>query len=216
MATTTTTTLLLLLIISTLTTLTQSSVIPPYGDFCVGVPGQTGTCKDPKAVTVNDFYTQGAEKVGDTNNPMGVKVTPFNSNNIPGLNGLGMQMVRVDIAVGGINTLHTHPRASEIVTVLEGQMEVGFVSSMPDMRHFMKTLNKGDVFVIPFGLIHYQKNTGNTPAVAICFMNSANAGMIPLYNSLFQTNLEPICPDIIAKAFNMDVEVVKKLQQKKP
>ncbi|KAJ1394400.1 RmlC-like cupin domain superfamily [Sesbania bispinosa] len=58
----------------------------------------------------------------------------------------------------GINPPHTHfhlyPRATEILTVLDGTLEVGFITSNPENCHFRKVLQKGDVFVFPIGLIH--------------------------------------------------------------
>lgn len=38
-------------------------------------------------------------------------------------------MGRIDIAPGGVNPLHYHPRASEMLTVLRGTLYAGFISS---------------------------------------------------------------------------------------
>ncbi|KAL0291974.1 UNVERIFIED_CONTAM: putative germin-like protein 2-2 [Sesamum radiatum] len=75
-------------------------------------------------------------------------------------------MVRIDYAPWGTNPPHTHPRATEILTVLEGSLQVGFVTSNPDNSLITKTLQKGDVFVFPVGLIHFQRNVGTGNAVA--------------------------------------------------
>ncbi|KAF6174839.1 hypothetical protein GIB67_017896 [Kingdonia uniflora] len=61
-------------------------------------------------------------------------------------------MVCIDYAPWGVNAPHTHPRASEILTVLEGTLYVGFVTSNPENRLIAKTFQKGDVFVFPVGL----------------------------------------------------------------
>ncbi|KAL3534165.1 hypothetical protein ACH5RR_002626, partial [Cinchona calisaya] len=76
-------------------------------------------CKDPKQVTADDFFFSGLQKPGNTSNPFGSKVTPVFATQLPGLNTLGISIVRIDYAPWGINPPHTHPRATEILTVLE-------------------------------------------------------------------------------------------------
>ncbi|RHN72916.1 putative germin [Medicago truncatula] len=117
-------------------------------------------CKDPKLVEANDFLFSGLHIAGNTTNPVGSRVTPVFAAQLPGLNTLGISMARVDIAPWGVNPPHSHPRATEIFTVLEGTLEVGFITSNPENRHSRKVLQKGDVFVFPIELIHYQRNIG--------------------------------------------------------
>ncbi|KAJ6967141.1 hypothetical protein NC652_004638 [Populus alba x Populus x berolinensis] len=62
-------------------------------------------------------------------------------------------MARIDYAPWGLIPPHSHPRATEILTVLEGRLLVGFVTSNPDNRLITKVLEKGDVFVFPIGLV---------------------------------------------------------------
>ncbi|CAI0550756.1 unnamed protein product [Linum tenue] len=110
-------------------------------------------------------------------------------------------MARVDYARGGINPPHTHPRATEILTVIKGTLEVGFVTSNPENRLVSKVLRKGDVFVFPIGLVHFQRNTGHRNAVAIAAL------------SIFGSKPD-IPTDVLAKAFQVDRSVVQKLQAK--
>ncbi|CAN0911609.1 Putative germin-like protein 2-3 [Linum grandiflorum] len=134
-----------------------------------------------------------------TANPQGSRVTPVFATQLPGLNTLGVSMARIDYAPNGQNPPHTHPRASEIFTVVEGSLE--------------KTLNKGDVFVFPANLVHYQRNLWNTPAVAIAAFSSQSPGVVTLANAVFGSN--PAIPsDILAKSFSLDVKVVNFLQSK--
>ncbi|KAF3578611.1 hypothetical protein DY000_02033939 [Brassica cretica] len=46
-------------------------------------------------------------------NVVGSNVTAVNVNNLPGLNTLGISLVRIDYGVNGQNPPHTHPRATE-------------------------------------------------------------------------------------------------------
>ncbi|XXG65869.1 hypothetical protein AAC387_Pa05g3469 [Persea americana] len=169
-------------------------------------------CKNNKDVTAQDFFYEGLDKPGDTGNKQGVAVTTVNVDQIPGLNTLGISLVRIDYAPNGQNPPHTHPRGTEILTVIEGTLYVGFVlSNQLDNKLITKTLNKGDVFVFPIGLIHFQANIGHTPAIAIAALSSQNAGVITIVDSVFGSK-PPISDDILAKAFQVDNKVIDLLQ----
>ena len=72
-------------------------------------------------------------------------------------------------------------------------------------------LQKGDVFVFPIGLIHYQRNVGNGNAFAIAVLSSQNPGVITIANSVFGS--KPHIPsDILVKAFQVDNNVVNYIQ----
>ncbi|XP_062012567.1 putative germin-like protein 2-2 [Rosa rugosa] len=187
-------------------------------DFCVAeptssVPVNGHVCKDPKLVEANDFFLSGLHLAGNTSNPAGSKVTPANVAQIPGLNTFGISLVRIDYAPGGINAPHTHPRATEILTVVEGSLEVGFVTSNPENRLISKVLQKGDVFVFPVGLAHFQHNVGNGNAVAIAALSSQNPGAITLANAVFGSKPD-ISADVLAKAFQVDKNIVFDFQAK--
>lgn len=168
-------------------------------------------CKNPTTVGASDFTFSGLHLPGNTSNPNGSKVTPVTVVQLPGLNTLGISMARVDYAPWGINPPHTHPRATEIVTVIEGTLQVGFITSNPNNTLIWKTLSMGDVFVFPVGLVHFQRNVGHSNAVAIAALSSQNPGVITIANSLFGSKPE-ISADILAKAFQVDTTVVEHLQ----
>ncbi|XP_059668452.1 putative germin-like protein 2-1 [Cornus florida] len=189
----------------------------PINDFCVAdnkspvrVDGMV--CKDPKLVQDDDFFHSGLHIPGNTSNQLGSKVTLVNILHIPGLNTLGISIVRIDYAPYGVNSLHTH-RASEILTVLKGTLEVGFVSSNPENRLFSKVLKKGDVFVFPTGTIHFQRNLGRRPAVALAALNSQNPGVTTIGNALFGSKPK-FNSDMMARAFQTDTKVISNLQSK--
>ena len=169
-------------------------------------------CKDPKLAKAEDFSFS-VLKPGNTNNPIGSNVTAVNVQQIPGLNTLGISAARIDYAPYGQNAPHTHPRATEILVVLEGTLLVGFVTSNPENKLFTKVLNKGDVFVFPIGLIHFQFNIGKTNAIAFSGLSSQNPGVITITNAVFGSD-PAIDPDFLARAFQLDVKVVKDLQEK--
>ncbi|XP_012461683.1 germin-like protein subfamily 1 member 13 [Gossypium raimondii] len=171
-------------------------------------------CKDAKLAKADDFYFSGLHIHKNTSNTFGSTVTPVNVAQIPGLHTLGISMVRIDYAPnGGLNPPHTHPRASEVLVVLEGTLHVGFATSNPDNRLISKVLYPGDVFVFPVGLIHFQYNIGNTYAVAFAGLSSENPGVITIANAVFGSNPSTNA-DILAKAFNLERKMVKNLQSK--
>ncbi|KAK2985143.1 hypothetical protein RJ640_000910 [Escallonia rubra] len=170
-------------------------------------------CKNPMNVQADDFFFSGLNIMGNTSNPVGSEVTPVTVAQLPGLNTLGISMVRIDYAPRGLNPPHTHPRATEILTVLEGSLQVGFVTSNPENRLISKVLQKGDVFVFPVGLVHFQRNVGYGNAVAIAALSSQNPGVITIANAVFGSN-PPIAADLLAKAFQVKTSVVDQLQSK--
>ncbi|KAI3858187.1 hypothetical protein MKW92_028032 [Papaver armeniacum] len=168
-------------------------------------------CKDPALAVAEDFFLPRFNKPGVIKSPVGSVVTQANVAQIAGLNTLGISMARIDYAPKGLNPPHTHPRATEILVVLEGTLHVGFVTSNPDNKLFTKVLYKGDVFVFPEGLIHFQVNLEKTPAVAIAALSSQNPGVITIANAVFGSKA-PISDDVLAKAFQVDKKVVDFLQ----
>ncbi|GLT87358.1 hypothetical protein SLE2022_054460 [Rubroshorea leprosula] len=138
----------------------------PLHDFCVAIDDTKTVfvngkfCKDPKLVVANDFFHSGFDKPGNTSNAVGSAVTQAFVEQLLGLNTLGVSLACIDFAPnGGLNPPHTHPRGTEILVVQGGTLFVGFVSSNQDGNClFTKVLNKGDVFVFPIGLIHFQLN----------------------------------------------------------
>ncbi|XP_071733686.1 putative germin-like protein 2-1 [Rutidosis leptorrhynchoides] len=190
----------------------------PLQDFCVADANSTVlvngvVCKDPKVVTADDFLFKGLNVMGNTSNAVGSIVTPVTVVQLNGLNTLGISMARIDFAPWGLNPPHTHPRATEILTVIEGSILVGFVTSNPENRLITKLLQKGDVFVFPQGLIHFQQNVGNGYAVAIAALSSQNPGVITIANAVFGSNPD-ISADILAKAFQVNANVISQIQSK--
>ncbi|URE06283.1 germin-like protein [Musa troglodytarum] len=210
--------IVLISLLAMASSLAMASDPSPLQDFCVAdkaskVLVNGFVCKDPMQVTAEDFFAMGLDKAGNTENKVGSMVTAVNVNKLAGLNTLGISMVRIDYAPRGLNPPHTHPRATEILTVIEGQLLVGFVTSNTDNgnRLFTKMLKKGDVFVFPEGLIHFQFNPGHTKTVAIGALSSQNPGTITIANAVFGSK-PPISDDVLAKAFQVDKKTVDWLQ----
>ncbi|XP_006659195.2 germin-like protein 8-11 [Oryza brachyantha] len=189
----------------------------PLQDFCVAdmhspVRVNGFPCLNPIDVNADHFFKAAMLDTPRKTNKVGSNVTLISAVQLPGLNTLGISIARIDYAPLGQNPPHTHPRATEILTVLEGTLYVGFVTSNRDNKLFSKVLNKGDVFVFPVGLIHFQFNPNPyKPAVAIAALSSQNPGAITIANAVFGSK-PPISDEVLAKAFQVEKGTIDWLQ----
>lgn len=195
----------------------------PLQDFCVGIINPNAAelvnglfCKNPRDVTADDFVYRGYNSPGNTKNELGSHAMMINATILPSLNTLGLSVARVDYAPGGVNPPHFHPRASEVLTVIEGTLYAGFVTSNRidgSNKLFATQLKEGDLFVFPQGLIHFQINTGKKKAVANVAFGSQYPGLSTVANAVFGSE-EPIQADVLSKAFRVDEDVIKEIQSK--
>ncbi|TKW28389.1 hypothetical protein SEVIR_3G317200v4 [Setaria viridis] len=162
-------------------------------------------------VTEDDFYFKGLANPGNTNNTYGSVVTGANVEKVPGLNTLGVSLSRIDYAPGGLNPPHTHPRATEIVFVLQGTLDVGFITT--GNKLIAKTITAGDVFVFPRGLVHFQKNNEDVPAAVISAFNSQLPGTQSLPMTLFAATPE-VPNNVLTKAFQVGSKEVEKIKSR--
>ena len=158
-------------------------------------------CKRPENVTANDFFSDVLAAPGNTGNPVGSVVTAANVENLPGLNTMGVSMSRIDYAPWGVNPLHTHPRATELLFAVEGCPNVGFVTTAGKL--FARTVCKGELFVFPRALVHFQQNNGDAPAVAISAFNGQLPGTQSLAMAMFGSS-PPMPTDVLVKALQVD------------
>ncbi|OMP09436.1 Germin [Corchorus olitorius] len=90
-------------------------------------------------------------------------------------------------------------------------MEVGFITTSNVL--ISKSLGKGEIFVFPKGLVHFQKNVGNTPASVLSAFNSQFPGTQSIAASLFAAS--PTLPDdVLSKAFQIGSKQVDKIKSR--
>ncbi|WOH04439.1 hypothetical protein DCAR_0623848 [Daucus carota subsp. sativus] len=166
-------------------------------------------CKEQ--VTPDDFFFAGLAVPGVINTTMGSAVTPASVMKLPGLNALGISMARIDYAGGGLNPPHLHPRASELAYVLEGELEMGFITTKDVL--ISKVCKKGEMFVFPKALVHYQKNNQKSPASLLVAFNSQFPGTQPIAPTLFGAT-PPVPDSVLSMAFQVDTPVVTNIKGK--
>ncbi|KAH0461402.1 hypothetical protein IEQ34_008977 [Dendrobium chrysotoxum] len=183
-------------------------------DFCVAdlnsrIKVDGFTCKSSSEVDETDFFFSGLAAPASTANAMGTAATPADVRQIPGLNTLSISMSRYDFAPGGVNPPHVHPRATEILFVVDGELLVGFLTTSNKL--FTKIVSKGEIFVFPRGLLHFQFNNGSSAAVVIAAFDNQLPGTQPVAAALFEA--APAVPEnVLTAAFRMESELVEKIK----
>ncbi|KAK9938984.1 hypothetical protein M0R45_015694 [Rubus argutus] len=126
----------------------------------------------------------------------------------PALNGQSVSYAVLEFPSGTTNPPHTHPRSAELLFLVGGTLEVGFVDTKNNL--FTQTLKAGDLFVFPKGLVHFQYNPDSqNPALAISSFGSASAGTVSIPTTLFATNIDD---NVLALSFKTDVPTIQKLK----
>ncbi|KAF5187183.1 germin-like protein 9-3 [Thalictrum thalictroides] len=140
------------------------------------------TSKSNQTVDGKFFSYTGLRGLPGAPPPATFTITKATHADFPGLNGQAVSYAFLQFPANSINPLHTHPCAAELLYVLQGCLEVGLIDTKNNL--YTQALQKGDMFVFPKGLVHYQLNPHmKYPAAAISAFGSANAGTLTAYSS---------------------------------
>lgn len=185
----------------TLVLAAQAAEPEPTTDFYVP-PGT-----NMSAVTADYFTTLVFREPPAIVDPKLRAVTSLTSLVFPVLTGLAICHSLANFPPGGVNPPHSHPRGTETFFVTEGVITVGLVDT--NNKLYLKELKKGDLFVFPKGLVHFQINLSKKNAIAFVSFSSSSPGTQSLPLTLFGSGI----PDIVhTTAFKVDNQVVDKLQ----
>ncbi|XP_052175320.1 germin-like protein 9-3 [Diospyros lotus] len=154
------------------------------------------------------FFTYTGLRDGAPSSTTGLGRKQVSVKEFPALDGMGVSMELLDFAPNSVNVPHHHPRGGEILFVVDGSLTVGTVNS--NGKLYKNVLQKGDVFVFPKGLPHYQANFDKAnKAVAVSAFGSSSAGTVALPKNLFGSNI----PDeVLTKAFKISADIVQQLR----
>ncbi|XP_077234452.1 germin-like protein 9-3 [Tasmannia lanceolata] len=153
------------------------------------------------------IYTPFFGKSLDAVEPETFKVIKVTMKEFPALNGQSVSYAILLYPIGTVNPPHTHPRSAELLFLMRGSLEVGFVDTTNKL--YTQTLQAGDMFVFPKGLVHYQYNNANDTSVAVSAFGSASAGTVSVPLAVFNTSIDD---GILAKSFKTDVYTIQKLK----
>ncbi|CAM6099619.1 unnamed protein product [Calypogeia fissa] len=121
---------------------------------------------------------------------------------IAGLSGLGLAPVLFEFGPMSQIDPHTHPRATEVFFVLSGEVDVGFVDTANNL--FEITVQAGDIFVFPKGLLHWQRNNGRGTASGYSVLSSENPGTLMVVEGLFTAGRKGLPDIVLATAFGFN------------
>ncbi|KAG6555255.1 hypothetical protein Mapa_003297 [Marchantia paleacea] len=193
----------------------------PLQDFCIADiaagPVLNGfPCKLPALASTEDFAFSGLAEAADPSRfaTNGTATLAF-VREWPALNTQGLSLIRLDINPGGIISPHTHNLATEILYVLEGEIYTGFVTNNfgndPTISNkvYAKIVKKGEAFIFPRGLLHFQLNKGKVPASSLNVLNSQNPGIQLMPSALFGSGIDR---EMLERSFFMNATQVAALE----
>ncbi|KAL7127099.1 hypothetical protein ABFS83_14G232300 [Erythranthe nasuta] len=156
----------------------------------------------------NFFTYTGFRSIIDGPFPPAFKAVKAAAEQFPALDGQSVSLAVLIYPAGTLNPVHTHPRSAELLFLTRGTLQVGFVDTANKL--YTQTLQQGDLFVFPKGLVHFQYNADpKSPAVAVSAFGSANAGTVSLPNGLFNSTIDD---GVLALSFKTDVATIQKLK----
>lgn len=119
-------------------------------------------------------------------------VKPVDVETMPSLVGEGVSYSVFQVEPCGINLPHVHPRASEILYVINGSdIRVVFIEENGG-RVISNVIGQGEVTFFPQGLIHYQQNLGCTTANYISGLNHEDPGVVTISTNFFRLPMEAV------------------------
>lgn len=147
---------------------------------------------DPKAVHDALSFDFKTAPIGG----QGGRILVANEANFPFLVGENIAGAVAFIEPCGMNSPHIHPRATEFLTVVEGQLETGFVMENGLFAAaakginalafpFNTTLNQFEATIFPQGSIHFQFNPTCERAIFSAVLNSADPGTSQIAQNFF-------------------------------
>ncbi|KAG7965149.1 hypothetical protein I3843_09G209900 [Carya illinoinensis] len=164
--------------------------------------------KNFSVVDGNFFTFIGMHSLIGAKPPTTFKVFKASLVEFPALEGQSDSYVILEFANGSTNPPHIHPRSAELLFLVEGSLQVGFVDTTNKL--YTQILQTGDRFVFPKGLVHFQYNANSeNSAIAIASFGSANARTVSLPNTLFATGINDT---VLAKSFKTDVPTIQALK----
>ncbi|KAK3030382.1 hypothetical protein RJ639_038910 [Escallonia herrerae] len=125
-----------------------------------------------------------------------------------------VMMVSTAVLAIGFNTVSADPDLLQDVCVADptsGGLNVGFITTANVL--ISKTIQKGEIFTFPKGLVHFQKNDGKVPAAVIAAFNSQLPGTQSLGATLFAAS-PPVPDNVLTKAFQIGTKEVEKIKSK--
>jgi len=165
--------------------ITAPTAVDRFNRLLLGADGKLLSGDALRERTVFDFNSNPTKSAGGA-------VKAANINNFPILTDLDIATTVAFLGPCGINTPHTHPRATEFLTVVEGSVDTGFVLENGFTNEVATNLQKFQGTVFPVGSIHYQVNNNCEPATFVATLNKADPGTSQIAQNYFALNRDVV------------------------
>jgi hypothetical protein len=133
-----------------------------------------------------------------------------NRKNFPALIGLGVAASVGFLNPCGMNTPHTHPRATEFLIIASGgNVKTGFIQEEGITTELTTTLDKYEGAIFPMGSIHYEFNYNCEPAIFISAFSSDDPGLSRVAQNFFGLNSNVVNADLGYPTFLDQTNIAK-------
>ncbi|CAM0953146.1 unnamed protein product [Alopecurus aequalis] len=154
------------------------------------------------------FFTYANLISSNAADPAKFTATKATAVEFPALLGQSVSYAALVFGAGTLNPPHIHPRASELLYVVQGPLLVGLIDETAN-KVYTQTLQPGDMFVFPKGMVHFQYNAGAQTARAFSTFGGAIPGTVSLPNTVFESGIDD---GVLAKSFHVDQATVEALK----
>ncbi|KAH7102430.1 RmlC-like cupin [Auriculariales sp. MPI-PUGE-AT-0066] len=114
----------------------------------------------------------------------GGKLVSANVGNFAALVGNGLALTVGRMEPCGANSPHTHPRATEILLLLNGAISAGFLAENGS-RFVFNNVTELSAMVFPAGSIHFQMNYGCEPVQFVAALSNEDPGTVQVAQRFF-------------------------------
>ncbi|KAJ7654320.1 RmlC-like cupin domain-containing protein [Mycena rosella] len=149
----------------------EPSIVDRFNKLLNDENGNLLTGDALRQLTVFDFNLQAPDPGAKGGSILLATVDDF-----PILEELGISGGVSFIEPCGLNIPHLHPRASEMLTVIEGILDTGFVQENGFNTVVETQLGQYQATVFPMGSMHYQQNPTCSPAAFVAGLSSEDPG----------------------------------------
>jgi len=177
---------------------------------CMQIKSVSAADPDPvldNPLNLTSFTLRDIFRNGEVSSGSGGVRAAVTTQNFPATTDEGITVVRFEMVPCGVNLPHTHPRATELLSLISGgPLQVGFIDTSGNPH--LDIIRPGDSTLFPRGLLHFEINLGRENATYISALNSQNPGTLNAAASLFRVPNLPL-----ATALNTEFSVLKKIAE---
>jgi oxalate decarboxylase/phosphoglucose isomerase-like protein (cupin superfamily) len=138
-------------------------------------------------------------------------IKPLTVDQLPSLQGEGISYVLFDFEPCAANLPHIHPRATELLFVISGKLQVAFSEENGGRGAFVNNLKAGQAAVFPKGLVHFEQNLSCERTKYIAALNSEDPGVVTVSKRTFEF------PDeVLQTTFILSKKEIDDLRKKLP